>query len=75
MEQLTEEDYASIIYFWIVKGDIRRWSEWEDRKGQFQYYHPELIEAMERLRVAKIMLNLVVDSFPPEKVIPAPDIV
>jgi len=67
MEQLTEEDYASIVYFWMEKGDITRWSEWEDRKGLFQYYHPELIEAMKRLTVAKITMNLVVDSFPPEE--------
>ena len=59
---LTEGDYNMVIYFWQEKGDITRWSSWEEKKPLFEKYHPELIKAMNDWTLAEKMLNLVIDS-------------
>jgi len=44
-EKITENDVNMLCYFWKHKGDITRWSSWEERKHLF----PQVVEAMEKI--------------------------
>lgn len=62
-DRLTQDDLNMVIYFHESYGDITRWIKWEERKPIVQRVHPELIKAMEDVKVAHRILNAVVDSF------------
>jgi len=60
-ERLTADDYDAIEYFHREKGDITRWSRWEERKPIIREIHPELVDAIERLTAAERTLLAVVE--------------
>lgn len=60
MSKITDEDRGCLEYFHEEKGDITRWCDWEDMKPVFQEEHPELITAMESVRIANLTLNSIV---------------
>lgn len=62
MSELTEEDYNNLSYFHKYTGDITRWVNWEDKLPLFKEKHPELIDAIRRVKSAKITLNIIVDK-------------
>ncbi len=59
---ITDTDKRMICYFIKEKGDITRWSSWEDRKADIEAEYPELIAALEQLLVAERILDLVVEK-------------
>lgn len=65
-EKLKESDYAMVQYFYEEKGDIERWSEWENKKPLFKKYNPELIKAIKKVKKAEWKLSKVIDNLEPE---------
>ncbi len=63
---VTDDDRNMIAYFLQEKGDIERWSGWEDRKADIGRVYPELIDALDRLKIAERTLDAVVDRIAQE---------
>lgn len=61
---LTAEDYRTIRYFIIEKGDVSRWCDWEQKKAEVASERPELIAALTNVLVAERTLRAIVDSLP-----------
>ncbi len=57
---VTDADKSMICYFIQEKGDINRWSSWEERKADIGAEYPELIAALNNLIIAKRTLNAIV---------------
>ena len=45
-------DYDTFDYF-FKRGDLDRWTSWKDQKPLIKAKHPELIDAIDRLEIAK----------------------
>ena len=58
--KLTEEDVDTIKYFWLEKGDLTRWVDWEKKLPLIKKQYPELIDAIERYEIAIKTLTAVV---------------
>lgn len=61
-DRMTANDYNMITFFHETNGDITRWSEWEKRKDVIQKFHPELIDAVNRLEIASRTLNSLIET-------------
>jgi len=59
---ITQSDIRMIDYFMQEKGDIERWSSWNDRKQYILQEFPELENAMQQVKVAHKFQDLVVES-------------
>lgn len=59
-ESLTEEDKNMIRYFHEEKGDISRWSKWEEKLPIIHKQYPELIEAIRSKMIASTTLDIIV---------------
>lgn len=59
---LTEEDISSAAYFIKEKGDITRWSNWEEKKPLFMRQHPGLIAALSRVEFAERELSQIINA-------------
>jgi hypothetical protein len=57
---VTEGDRQMIAYFAGERGDIERWSSWDDRKDDIGLEYPELISALKALLVAERTLAAIV---------------
>ena len=57
MAQLTEGDLANFEFFLRDKGDLTRWSKWEELKPIFFATYPHLKAAMANLEAAKFVLE------------------
>jgi hypothetical protein len=60
---VTELDKNMIDYFLNEMGDIERWSSWDDRKPDIAAEYPELIAALDQLKIAKRTLSAVARAF------------
>ena len=60
--KITNEDYRSIQYFHEERGDLERWSGWEERKELIYSKHPELKKAYEDFISAERIMGIVVRS-------------
>ncbi len=60
MVVLTDADRNSIKYFIEDKGDITRWTEWEEKKDAIFRGYPALRSALFNLEVAELTLKTVV---------------
>lgn len=49
----NEEDYDMLCYFYFEKGDITRWSSWEEKKPFLKETNRALYDAFERLESAQ----------------------
>ncbi len=58
--KLTDEDLASIRYFWFGKGDIERWSGWSSARPAVAREYPEIIKALEDYKTSIRTLNAVI---------------
>lgn len=45
-KKLTQYHYDQLYYWFFERGNLERWSEWEEVKPLFEAYHPELINAL-----------------------------
>jgi hypothetical protein len=61
-EELTEEDYRMVMYFYLEKGDVTRWCSWEDKQDLFKEKHPELLHAFKQVEIAEKTLNAVIEK-------------
>lgn len=61
MARLTPEDITSAKYFILERGDITRWSAWEEKKAIFKAEYPQLLRAINLLEFAKTNLRLVAE--------------
>ncbi len=59
---ITNEDRRMISYFINHKGDITRWTGWENKKAQVQEEYPELIAALNAVEVAERTLEAIVSK-------------
>ena len=59
---ITQSDIRMIDYFMQEKGDIERWSSWNDRKQYILQEFPELENAMQQVKAAHKFQDLVVES-------------
>ena len=57
---MNESDIEMIRYFWEEKGDITRWTSWEDRKPEIKKYHPGLVYAVEQIEFLSRVLDAIV---------------
>jgi len=57
---LTEQDKDMIVYFIQERGDIERWTGWEDVKEQAYEEYPDLLFALNRTKLAEKLLNAAV---------------
>lgn len=64
---VTEEDRLMVDYFIREKGDITRWSAWEQRKPVIAAEYPELIAALKQVTIAERTLDAVVERFVEER--------
>ena len=59
---ITDADINMIDYFWDMKGDLERWSEWEDRLPAFEKEIPELIIAWNKYKESKLILDAIIGA-------------
>ena len=59
---VTDSDRNMIVYFIQEKGDIERWSSWNERKVDIEAEYPELIAALKAVFIAKKTLNAIVEK-------------
>lgn len=59
---MSEDEKATIKYFWTEKGDVTRWCEWDEHKEEIRKTNPELVAAVDNLVVAKLTLTAIVRS-------------
>ncbi len=57
---VTDDDKRMICHFIREKGDITRWTDWEERKADIGVEYPELIAALDNLIIAERTLNAIV---------------
>jgi hypothetical protein len=60
--KVTDDDITMIQYFFYDKGDITRWSQWEERKPIIAKEYPEIIQAMDNLNIAERTLRAVINQ-------------
>jgi len=60
--KLTYEQIGSIKYFILEKGDIERWTGWDETKPLVEAEFPELIHALTQLTIAERTLLAVTNS-------------
>ena len=58
--KLTDEDLSSIAYFWLEKGDLERWTGWEQAKPAVARQYPEILKAWEDYKTSIRTMNAVV---------------
>lgn len=68
MKKLTEEQLNDLKYFWEFKGDLERYSSFEELKPIIQQDYPEIIKAWNDYKASIAILNLVMENveFKPE---------
>jgi len=60
VRDLTDEERSSLRYFHEEKGDVTRWTTWPELQPVLAAHHPELLKALQDLRAAEKILDLVV---------------
>ena len=60
--KIAQDDREMLIYFLQEKGDIERWSSWEDRKSDIFAACPDLEYALNQVARSKRFLALVVEK-------------
>ena len=65
-EKLSDSDRRMIKYFITEKGDITRWCDWPEKKTLVAKIYPELIDALDRLKIAERTLKAVVEKIAQE---------
>jgi len=64
IKPLSGEDMQSLRYFYEEKGDMTRWTGWDDALPALKEYHPELLEAMRQLDIAERTLTAILRALP-----------
>ncbi len=59
---LTDSDTNMVKYFWQEKGDIERWSSWEEKLPLFIEEYPELVTVLINYKTSKKILDIVVEN-------------
>lgn len=59
MSRVTQSDINMIDYFLLDRGDLERWSSWEERKADIFNEFPELELALRSFEVAEKTLHRV----------------
>ncbi len=59
---LTEDDINMIDYFWTQKGNLERWTGWDDAKVRLEQSRPELLKARNDYKMARRMVSMAVTS-------------
>jgi len=58
---ITQEDLNMVKYYIEEKGDVTRWSGWEEKKDAIQSFYPELHHALHNLAKAELDLKYTLD--------------
>ena len=61
-DKVVQRDINSIGYFLKEKGDIERWSSWEDRKEAIINEFPELEKALRDFAASTRILDIVTED-------------
>jgi len=59
-EKITDEDLDMVRYFWEEKGDVTRWVQWKEKLPLLRKQYPELVDAVDRYRIAVLTLSAVI---------------
>jgi hypothetical protein len=62
MPQLTEEQISDIKYFWEYKGDLERYSSFEELKPLIWEQKPQIMKAWNDYKASIEILNAVIES-------------
>lgn len=57
---MDSSDVDMVNYFWMEMGDLERWSEWAEKRGEFLKVCPELIKAHDDYQMAIRVLTAIV---------------
>lgn len=64
-KKITQEDLASLHYFWFQKGDLTRWVFWEEKLPDLRREYPEIVKAWEDYKAADRILDHVIKGVQP----------
>ena len=56
---LSVGDADVLVYFWEEKGNLERFTGWEELQPTLQLHHPEIIKAWADFKTAKGILSAV----------------
>ena len=56
-EYLTNEDIRMIQYFYLEKGDLTRWSQWEEKLPLIEKQFPGLVHVLRLIEGYEVMLR------------------
>lgn len=59
---MTEQDRHDLVYFWTQKRDVTRWDGWETRKEVIRETNPEIVHAVEQIKMCERILDLAVKN-------------
>ena len=57
--KLTESQLNDLIYFWVEKQDLERWTEFEDLKSSIEEYHPHVMRAWKMYKDGESYMDMV----------------
>jgi hypothetical protein len=56
---LSVSDADVLVYFWEEKGDLERFTGWEELQPALHLHHPEILKAWNDYKTAKRLLSAV----------------
>lgn len=63
MAQLTERQKKDLHYFWVYKGDLERWSSFEELKPQIEIEFPKILRAWYKYKKSIKRLDKIFENF------------
>lgn len=62
MDKITEQELDSIKYFWEYKGDLERYTKFEELKPKLEREYPEILKAWNDYKASIKILDLVIEN-------------
>ncbi len=60
--RLTSSDVETMAYFILERGDVTRWSQWEQKKDLVAEQFPAIIRALQEIKYQEAVLRAAIDA-------------
>ncbi len=60
--RLTSTDIETMAYFILERGDVTRWSQWEQKRDLVAAQFPMIIRALQEIKYQEAVLRAAIDT-------------